>query len=100
MTEQICFLVTVVSLVVVLSMWWRTSRSHSILERWAAENGLHIVAKRYCWFFAGPFWLSADGQTVYYVTVEDQEGRRKNGWVRCGGWFFGLTADAAEVRWE
>ena len=98
--DHFYLLIAVVIVAAAATIWWRTSRSHAILKHWAAQNDLRIVEKRYCWFFAGPFWLSAKGQTVYYVTVEDQEGRRKHGWVRCGGWFFGLHSDAAEVRWD
>ena len=75
-------------------------RSGNILRWWAERNGFRLVAWEYRWFFTGPFWFRAKGQTVYRVVVEDRAGRRRAGWVRCGGWFLGLWTDKAEVRWD
>ncbi len=85
----------------VLSLVWHFHRSQTLLERWARESGLRVVSREYRWFFKGPFfWTSSRGQTVYYVTVEDDAGRRRTGWVRCGGWFLGLLSDHVDVAWE
>ena len=46
------------------------------------------------------FWTSSRGQTVYCVTVEDEQGNQRHGWVRCGSWLFGLLSDNVDVRWE
>jgi hypothetical protein len=38
--------------------------------------------------------------SINRVTVEDEQGRRRTGWVRCGGWFWGLLSDATEAHWD
>jgi hypothetical protein len=94
------FFVLLVIFLVLLAMWLHTGRSKALLSRWADSNGFRILQAKYL-FFKGPyFWTSSRGQTVYYVTVESAAGRPRTGWVRCGGWWFGLLSDKAEVRWE
>ena len=84
-----------------VSLFWHFSRSRSILENWAAQNGYEILERQYRTFFKGPFfWTSSRGQMVYYVKVRDQSGQVRTGWVRCGGWFLGMFSDKADVRWE
>ncbi len=86
---------------VLLSMLWHFSRSSSILQQWADRNGYRIIDQQYRTFFKGPFfWTSTKGQVVYYVKGEDAKGRRRSGWVRCGGWFLGLLSNHVDVRWE
>lgn len=88
-------------IVAVFAVVWHYSRGSSLLEQWARRNGYRILSQDYCHFFKGPFfWTSTKDQVVYYVTVEDEEGRQRNGWVRCGGYFLGLLSDNVEVRWE
>ena len=85
----------------VFMLAWHFSRSRSLLEPWAAENGYRIVESSYRNLVRGPFfWTTSKGQTVYRVTVEDESGRRRSGWVRCGGWFLGLLSDRVDVRWD
>jgi hypothetical protein len=86
---------------VILMISWHYSRSRQVLEKWARDNDFRIVSSEYRNFFRGPFfWTSSKGQTVYYVTVETADGQTRNGWVRCGGWFFGLLSDTVEARWD
>jgi hypothetical protein len=95
------FAVACVAALVGLTLWWHFSRSGSLLQRWAEGNGYRLVRQEYRHLFKGPFfWTSSRGQTVYYVTVEDREGKRRSGWVRCGGWLLGLLSDNVEVRWD
>ena len=90
-----------VSVAVIGSIAWHLSRSRSVLEYWANENGFQIVHSEYRTLFRGPFfWTTSRGQTIYYVTVRDGRGTERSGWVRCGGWFLGLMTDKAEVRWD
>lgn len=96
-------MVVVVILVIVAfaSLALRFSRSQSVLDQWADENGFEILHSEYRNFFRGPFFLTTSkGQTVYYVRIRDRQGVERAGWVRCGGWFLGLMSDKAEVRWE
>ena len=98
---EAAFMLGLLAVVVILVLVWHFSRSNSLLQKWAAQNGYKIVSQEYRTFFRGPFfWTTTKGQTVYYVTVEDTPGNRRAGWVRCGGWWFGLMSDAVEVRWD
>ena len=92
-----------VALLVLVSfgLRWQYTRSETLLERWAEENGFTIVDRRLRHLFRGPFtWTTAEGQTVYRVTVVDSSGRERSGWVRCGSFAFGLLSDKVCVRWD
>ena len=76
------------------------SRSRSILEQWAESNGYEIVSSEHR-FLGGPFWWrKSKGQEVYYVTIRTPDGQLKRGWVRCGGWFWGIFTNKADVEWD
>ncbi len=93
--------IIVLAVVGIVSLAWHFSRSRSVLEQWAEENGFEILQSEYRNVTRGPFfWTTSRGQTVYYVRVRDPQGMERTGWVRCGGWFLGLMSDKAEVRWE
>jgi hypothetical protein len=97
--QSLLFVVFV--LLVIGSLTWHFSRSRSVLEQWADENGFEILHSEYRNLVRGPFfWTTSRGQTVYYVRVRDSNGLVRSGWVRCGGWFLGLMSDKAEVRWD
>jgi hypothetical protein len=76
-------------------LWWRFSRSAHLLEKWADQNGYRIVSRKY-----GPFYWTPQGQIVYSVTVEDEQGNQRHGWVRCGSWLLGLLSAHVDVWWE
>ena len=95
------FAIAAGAVLVAVTIWWHFGRSNSLLHQWAEKGGYRIIRQEYRTFFKGPFfWTSTRGQTVYYVVVEDSEGNQRRGWVRCGGWWFGLLSDNVEVRWE
>ena len=95
------FIIAAGAVLVSLTIWWHFGRSNSLLHQWAEQNGYHILRQEYRNFLKGPFfWTSSRGQTVYYVVVEDSAGNRRNGWVRCGSWLFGLLSDNVEARWD
>ena len=72
-----------------------------LLDRWAERTGYRIIDADYRNVFRGPFfWTTSKGQTVYRVTIQDENGRTRSGWVRCGGWWFGLWSDHVEARWD
>jgi hypothetical protein len=80
---------------------WTFSRARQILEGWAADKGYQIVSSQFRWLRRGPFfWTSSKGQMVYYVVVRTPHGRTRRGWVRCGGFFWGVMRDKAEAKWE
>ncbi|WP_165231969.1 hypothetical protein [Aquisphaera insulae] len=98
--EMSVFGVFFVLFVVAGTIAWHFRRSRQILDRWADRNGYEILEAEYRHFFKGPFfWRSSKDQTVYRVTVRDKTGIHK-GWVRCGGWWFGIMTDKAEARWD
>jgi hypothetical protein len=98
---QSFFFVSLIVVVFALGVYWHFGRSHSLIHLWAERNGYRLLESNYCWFFKGPFfWTSSKGQTVYRVSVQDQRGHRRTGWVRCGSWMLGLLSENVEVRWE
>ena len=86
---------------VTLSLYWSHRRSNHLLKAWAEENRIIILNAEERWFRRGPFfWSTGKGQTVYYVTVRDEAGRQRSGWVRCGSFWGGLFSSKVEVRWD
>ena len=97
---QAFFFVALVVVAIFLTVVWRRRRSNSLLQKWAAQYKYRITRQEYH-FVKGPFfWTSAKGQMIYYVVVEDANGNKRSGWVRCGSWWFGLLSDKVEVRWD
>jgi hypothetical protein len=87
--------------IIILIYIWEFKRSGEILQQWADENDFEIIHREYRTTFRGPFsWTTTKSQTVYFVQVCDRNGRERSGWVRCGSWFWGLSSNTAEVRWE
>jgi len=82
----------------VLFGWAGGSRAG--LQRWARTNGYRLVAseRRY---LEGPFPdHNPRGTGIFYVTVEDRDGRVRHGYVRCSIGISGLLFDEATVRWD
>jgi len=95
------FLALLCVVLLVAAVFLYFSRSRSILEEWAYENGFEILSSEQRSLLKGPFFLrSSRGQIVYYVTVRDAEGQLRKGWVRCGGFFTGLLSKQADVSWD
>jgi hypothetical protein len=92
------FTITVV--LIAALVLWHSLWSRSMLKQWAAEHGFEILRSEYRNVARGPFSWSSRGQAVYYVTVRDGRGAERSGWVNCGGRFFGLLPEKAEVKWE
>jgi hypothetical protein len=94
-------MVPVVLVIIVFSCVWSFTQSRKILEGWAAGSGFNILRAERRVFWMGPFWWrTSKGQAVFYVTVLDQEGRERSGWVRVGSYFGGLFSDKVTVQWE
>jgi hypothetical protein len=73
-------------------------KSSLLLKDWAAESGYTVLDQT--WRGFGPLWLKGGNQHVYYVSIEDREGRRRQGWVFCGGWLFGMRSGQVKVVWD
>lgn len=87
---------------IVLMAVWHVRRSKAILHRWIETNGYELLESRINWLNQGPFfWTSSSGQTVYYIKVVNlSDGRVRQGWVRCGSFWWGALSMKAEVRWD
>jgi hypothetical protein len=95
------FLIPLVLAIVGAGYYWQSSRSRSLLEGWATRNGYQIMQLERRYLCSGPFfWTTSKGQTVYYVTVRDDQGQVRSGFVRCGGWWLGLWSAKTDVRWD
>lgn len=83
------------------AIWWSSSRSQTIIEDWAQQNNYRLLESNAPLLNKGPFfWTTSKGQTVYRFTIEDQTGRTRSGWARCGSWMLGLMSEQIEVRWD
>ena len=88
-------------LIVIAALRWERRRSEQLIDRWARQQGYQLLDRKYLWFSRGPFfWRTSKGQTVYYVTLRDDQGHLRRAWVRCGGWFLGLWSDKVAVEWD
>jgi hypothetical protein len=97
----IIFAPLIVVVIVIASFALRTSRSQTIIDRWAVANGFRVLSAERRFLRTGPFFFRHNKhQTVYHVTVQDGEGRTRSGYIRCGGWFGGLLSDTARVEWD
>ena len=91
----------VIASIVVLLVAWHNQRSQQLLREWAARHGYHILRSERRNFRTGPFfWTTSKSQVVYYIEILDEQGVRRAGWVRCGGWLLGQLTDQVEVAWE
>lgn len=70
-----------------------------MLEHWAASQDMQIIHREYRWLFRGPFWLSNNSQSVYYVRLRDRQGRIHTAWVCCGSRLLSMLSDHVQVRW-
>jgi hypothetical protein len=87
--------------VVVLFHVWYYVRAASLLQRWAEQKGHRLIRQEQRQPLRGPFfWTTSGHQAVYRVTVEDQQGDLRCGWVRLGSWLWGPFSDRVEVRWD
>ncbi len=86
---------------IVICFYWEQSRSVSMIDRWAGENGLQLLSASRCFFKIGtPFWATNKNHTVYRITVQDTQDNVMSGYVLCGGFFLGLLSDRVEVKWD
>ena len=85
----------------VLAAVSRFGRGYHILETWAEAGGYQILNFERRYLRLGPFFFgTSKGQVVYRVTVQDQQGQIRRGYVRCGSYLLGVWSDQAEVRWD
>jgi len=74
-------------------------RGRAALKRWAQEHGFQILKSQAVSSFAGSFTWNHN-LAIYFVQVRDQEGKTRDGWVRCGSFWLGVLSSKTEVRWK
>lgn len=87
------------------TLWWLRRIRHMV-GRWAERSGLRVLDYRLLWLpssrrAAFVVLCSSRNQVVVSLRVYDPHTHRiRTGWLRLGGFWFGLiNADAAEVFW-
>ena len=94
-------LVPVIIVLAVASLFWRRSRSLTIAEQWAAENGYELIRAEQAFLTTAFMFRKSKAQSVYRVVVRDADGRVRHGKLLCGGYFGGLMfSDRAVVKWD
>jgi hypothetical protein len=88
----------------IIGHWWLyKSRSKTILQKWAEENGFEILWRKQGILSTGPFkwWTISQNQAIFRVGVRDRNGRERSAWARCGRYFAGVIfRNQIEVRWD
>lgn len=76
-------------------------RARQILDTWAEENGYEILSSNLRFLSRGPYsWTLLGKQWVFHVVVRDYEGTIRTGFVKCGGFFWGVWVNKAEAKWD
>jgi hypothetical protein len=76
-------------------------RSKNIVYAWAESEGYELLECEYCAGRKGPFLLtSSSGQTICRITVKTSDGEIRRGWIKCGGFLFGIINSKTEVVWD
>jgi hypothetical protein len=98
--EPICIIVPLVLVAVVFFILQRTQSSNR-LDQWADEHGYELLSvERRSTFRGGFSWTTSEGQEVFRVTVRDQNGEERSGYVRVGGHLLGQLSDRIDVKWD
>jgi acetamidase/formamidase len=98
--QQISALSMMVLLVAGL-LWLQNSRADQIVRDWAEATGVELISAEKRYVRTGPFFLNhARGQFVFRITVRDQAGAERAGWIRVGGWLAGMLSDKTKVIWD
>jgi hypothetical protein len=97
-----CILFTVgLPVLVIVFIIGMNRRSGQLLDRWASQNGYHIIERERRRYRKGPFfWTSSNNQVIYRVTVRDAYGNFHRGWVRCGSYQLGSWSGDVDVQWD
>jgi hypothetical protein len=90
-----------VAFIITLYLTWFFSRSRTLLRRWAIANRYELLQVETRNLRRGPFFQrSSKHQAVCFITVRDQDGRERSGWLCLGDYWTGLFSDKSEVIWE
>lgn len=100
-TDTLLIVLFVFLPIVIVIELWNLLSSFAGLSSWARKNGFAILCREERTFFMGPFfWTTSKFQTVWRITVRDNAGQVREGWVRCERWPFAFLSSHVEVRWD
>ncbi len=104
MIETILTIVAAIVAAIFFHLYWTCYRKsgYKELEKWAMRKGYTILNSELRWLKTGPFFFSGRSrlQRVFYVTLEDKNGKCSKAWIKLGGVVFGLFSNEVEVKWE
>src|SRR6266545_4555408 len=73
-------------------------RWREVLSLWLQKNGYRLESADYRVLRLGPFmWTSRRGHAVFYVSLIQQDGVRRQGWIRLSEPFGGPVDGKVEV---
>ncbi len=90
----ISILVAIGILGILRVIWF--SKGKQVVKQWTEQNGFSIISMRYQWLRSGPFFFIERNQDLYRITVRDNTGEIRKGWIRTGKWF----SYRPEVKWD
>lgn len=84
--------------VIFLHVIWAKRR----IKQWAIRNNYKIIKCKICLVNIGPFsyFGTSGGQSVFKIEILSDKNKTRTGYVRAGGFFFGLLRDRVEVKWD
>ena len=86
------------AVILYLHITWARHR----IKQWAERNNYRITKCKMCLTNIGPFsyFGTSGGQSVFKIEAVNAEGKTRTGYVRAGGFFFGLLRKRVEVKWD
>jgi len=91
---------TIVILVVLVAIHIKWAKKR--IQSWALQNNYKIEKCSLSFFDIGPFsyFGTSGGQYVFKIEAVNFEGKRRIGYARAGGFFFGLLRERVKVKWN
>lgn len=83
MNEDVIYGILLV-LALIGAIWAVITRPwHRQINQWAEEQGFKLIKFKGAKFYEGPSaWRrNSDFREEFYITVEDQQGRKRSGWI-------------------
>ena len=101
-TNLLLVLVSVLAVACVVSLYIMDRiRRREALFRWASANGYRLLKFAQPMIERTPFpFTPSKSQHVFRITVADSTGCEREGFVRLGSIWRGLSSAKAEVRWR
>lgn len=79
----------------------RELRARVIADEWARAKGHTLLDSELLLVSTGPFsFVTLGARSVVRISVHDTRGKHRTGWLRCGGWLFGMLTSGAAVKWD